>query len=222
MSDWRAIPLDRVNWRITASSRNAMVLFSHSTPPRDPKYPAGHEWAGMTLGDLADMGERKWWRTANVGVKAVAAIKELIDRAGAGEDVTIRIDGDSYQPQPWPREPLTKEDGVMSDRDKIIEAMARAIYETPDDYKTPWSEIVERYPATYRDCRMQAEAALAALHASGLPVETVETLSEHIGALLRILEDSPPQNDADIKRVLQIATAFGERCWAEATKETEG
>ena len=54
-----------------------------------------------------------------------------------------------------------------------------------------------------------------------VPVETVETLSEHIGALLRILEDSPPQNDADIKRVLQIATAFGERCWAEATKETE-
>ena len=103
MSDWRAIQLDRVNWRITASSRNAMVLFAHSKPPRDPKYPDGHEWAGMTLGELADMGERKWWRTANVGVKAVAAIKELIDRAAAGEDVTVGIDGDSYQPQPWPR-----------------------------------------------------------------------------------------------------------------------
>jgi hypothetical protein len=109
MSDWRTIPLDRVNWRITASSRNAMVLFAHSTPPRDPKYPAGHEWAGMTLGELADMGERKWWRTTNVGVKAVAAIKELIDRAAAGEDVTVGIDGDSYQPQPWPRKPPAKE-----------------------------------------------------------------------------------------------------------------
>ena len=105
---WRSIPLDRVNWRIAASSRNAMVLFAHSVPPRDPKYPAGHEWAGMTLGELADLGERKWWRTTNVGVKAVAAIKELIDRAAAGEDVTIGIDGDSYVPQPWPRESGSK------------------------------------------------------------------------------------------------------------------
>ena len=39
---WRSIPLDRVNWRIAATSRNAMVLFAHSVPPRDPKYPAGH------------------------------------------------------------------------------------------------------------------------------------------------------------------------------------
>ena len=108
MSDeqpWRLIPLDRVNWRITASPRNALVLFAHSKPPRDPAWPEGHAWAGMTLGQLADLGERKWWRTTNVGVKAVAAIKELIDRAAAGEDVTVGIDGDSYQPQPWPSEP---------------------------------------------------------------------------------------------------------------------
>ena len=105
---WRTTPLDRVNWRITASSRNAMVLFAHSVPPRDPKYPDGHEWAGMTLGELADLGERKWARATNVGVKAVAAIKEMIDRAASGEDVTVGIDGDSYQPQPWPREPGSK------------------------------------------------------------------------------------------------------------------
>ena len=39
MSDeqpWRSIPLDRVNWRLAASSRNAMVLFAHSVPPHDP------------------------------------------------------------------------------------------------------------------------------------------------------------------------------------------
>ena len=108
MSDeqpWRSIPLDRVNWRLAASSRNAMVLFAHSVPPHDPTYSESHEWAGMTLGELANLGERKWSRTLNVGVKAVAAIKELIDRAAAGEDVTIGIDGDSYQPQPWPRQP---------------------------------------------------------------------------------------------------------------------
>ena len=94
-------------------------------------------------------------------------------------------------------------------RDKIIEAMAAAICGPG----TPCEA-----------CRNSAEHALSALHAKGLavvPVETAETLSEHIGALLRILEDSPPQSDADVKRVLQIATALGERCWAEAAKETE-
>ena len=106
---WRSIPLDRVNWRLAASSRNAMVLFAHSVPPRDPKYPSGHEWAGMTLGELADLGERKWWRTTNVGVKAVAAIKELIDRAAAGENVLLTGSGaHSYVPQPWPRQPGSK------------------------------------------------------------------------------------------------------------------
>jgi hypothetical protein len=103
---WREISLDRVNWRITASSRNAMVLFGHSVPPRDPKWPADHEWAGMTLGQLADLGERKWSRATNVGVKAVAAIKEMIDRAAVGEDVTVGVDGDDIGPymlQPWPR-----------------------------------------------------------------------------------------------------------------------
>ena len=105
-ADWRSIPLDRVNWRIAATSRNAMVLFAHSVPPRDPKWPEGHEWAGKTLGQLADLGERRWAGTLNVGVKAVAAIKELIDRAAAGEDVTAGVDGDDigpYRPQPWPR-----------------------------------------------------------------------------------------------------------------------
>ena len=29
----------------------------------------------------------------------------IVDRAAAGEDVTVGIDGDSYQPQPWPRQP---------------------------------------------------------------------------------------------------------------------
>jgi predicted Fe-Mo cluster-binding NifX family protein len=97
----------------------------------------------------------------------------------------------------------------MSDRAKIIEAMAAAICGPG---------------TTCEACRNSAERALLALQAKGLavvPVETAETLSEHIGALLRILEDSPPQSDADVKRVLQIATAFGERCWAEASKETE-
>lgn len=109
----------------------------------------------------------------------------------------------------------------MSDRDKIIEVLARALvrrrieFNHMDETKGRDPDWLQRAEdSTWEYFKTDAEVVCAALDATNLavvPVETVETLSEHIGALLRILEDSPPQNDADIKRVLQIATAFGER-----------
>ena len=51
-----------------------------------------------------DMGEREWLRATGVGVVAVRVIKEIIDRAAAGENVTTARTGThSYVPQPWPR-----------------------------------------------------------------------------------------------------------------------
>lgn len=111
MSDWRAIPLIEVNWSITDCTGHVCnTLFNHSRPPHDPKFPQGHEWAGLTLGDLADMGEREWLRAAGVGPAAVATIKEVIDRAAAGGNVKRNDTGKRpYTPQPWPRKPPTKE-----------------------------------------------------------------------------------------------------------------
>lgn len=91
-------------------------------------------------------------------------------------------------------------------RAEIIETMARAIWDATDS-------------ATNAECRRAASAALTALEASGMavvPRKQVETLDEHIGALLRIFEASPVPSEADAERVLQIATAFGERCLAAA------
>ena len=102
---WRSIPLIEIDWGITGCTGHIRsTLFNHSREPHDPRWPQGHQWAGLTLGELADMGEREWLRATFVGVLTVGVIKELIDRAAAGEDVTVGIDGDSYQPQPWPRQ----------------------------------------------------------------------------------------------------------------------
>ena len=110
MSDeqpWRSIPLIDVDWGITGCTGHIRsTLFSHSNPPRDPAWPQGHEWVGKTLGDLAEMGEREWLRAPGVGVVAVRVIKEIIDRAAAGENVLLTGPGaPAYLPQPWPRQP---------------------------------------------------------------------------------------------------------------------
>lgn len=102
---WRGIPLEEVDWKLTGCTGHVgSTLFNHSRPPHDPRWPQGHEWVGLTLGDLADMGERKWLRATGVGAVAVLVIKEIIDRAAAGERVTTAEAGlHSYVPQPWPR-----------------------------------------------------------------------------------------------------------------------
>ena len=102
---WREIPLLDVDWDITGCTGHvSSTLFNQSCPARDPLFQESHEWAGLTLGSLADMGERQWLRTTGVGVVAVRAIKEIIDRAAAGESVTKQGTGaHSYTPQPWPK-----------------------------------------------------------------------------------------------------------------------
>jgi len=107
---WREIPLVDINWKLTGCTGHvASHLYSHSREPHDPRWPQGHQWAGWTLGELADMGEREWVRASGIGTVAVAVIKEVIDRAAAGEDVTkAGTEAHSYQPQPWPRESGSK------------------------------------------------------------------------------------------------------------------
>ena len=105
MTEWREIPLVDIDWDLTGCSGHvANNLGNHSREPHDPRWPQGHQWAGQTLGDLADMGEREWLRASGIGKVAVTIIKEVIDRAAAGENVTKPEPGaHSYVPQPWPR-----------------------------------------------------------------------------------------------------------------------
>ena len=105
----------------------------------------------------------------------------------------------------------------MSDRATIIEVMARAM-DTPAG---------QEYMPAMREFAARALSALEAARMAVVPVEDVrrmrEALDRDIGALLRIYEDAPV-DAADVARIKEIATAFGERCWseAEASKETEG
>lgn len=112
MTDWRAIPLDQIDWFSNTVGRTRLVPFilcRLSRKTGDGPYEAG-EWDGWTLGQLADAGENRWIRSAGVGRIGVLIIMEIIDRAAAGEDVTVKDAGThSYVPQPWPRKPPAKE-----------------------------------------------------------------------------------------------------------------
>lgn len=95
----------------------------------------------------------------------------------------------------------------MTDRDKAIEVVAEAIWQaqsiraTDKPRREDWAVQSEK---TKDEWRFLAHASLTAyeshLRAKGLavvPVGTVDTLDDHIVALLRILEDAPYSGKAD-------------------------
>lgn len=107
-ASWREIPLEQIDWDIPSVGKTrgpAHVLFRHCVKTGDGPHEIG-DWHGWTLGKLADVGEFKWARSSGVGRVGVLIIKEIIDRAAAGENVTMNDHGaHSYVPQPWPRTP---------------------------------------------------------------------------------------------------------------------
>ena len=105
---WRGIPLEQVDWdipRVIKTRASAQVLFRHCNKVGDGPFQQG-DWHGWTLGQLADAGEPNWVRRSGIGRVGVLIIKEIIDRAAAGENVKINEAGaHPYVPQPWPRTP---------------------------------------------------------------------------------------------------------------------
>ncbi len=112
-------------------------------------------------------------------------------------------------------------------RDEIVEVMANRRVDgylllSCDHPQCSCDHECERRDRAMEREREEAALDLAALEAKGLvvPREKVETMDEHIGALLRIFEGSPVANEADAERVLQIAAAFGQRCLDAALPES--
>lgn len=94
MGKWRGIPARDVEWRIGTdrgrpTARNLYRLCSdrHSG-----------EWADLTLGQLADMGEINWLRTPTIGPHTVEVIKSVIDMAAEGKCVLRNPDPQPYVP----------------------------------------------------------------------------------------------------------------------------
>ena len=112
--DWRNIPCSLVDWHCLSSINRRTALLIERQCSEPTKYTREHypeeaegRWTSLTLGELADRGE-KWWvrRGERIGKACVDAIKSMIDHAAAGYE--IRKDHHStqaYQPRPIPAPP---------------------------------------------------------------------------------------------------------------------
>lgn len=108
--DWRTIRCADVQWDLIPGTRRAVTrrLAIQCSPPTEyvrKHEPDAERWDDLTLGQLADRGERWWIRHGDhFGTIAVEVIKTIIDAAAAGYDVTRMKDAyvpKSYEPRPW-------------------------------------------------------------------------------------------------------------------------
>jgi hypothetical protein len=89
MIEWRTIPAPAIEWPDNPISKNAgykiewLCFAPLSTSEYDARYGRG-AWHTVTLGDIADFGERRWDRMQGVGPKGVEVIKWIIDEAAQG------------------------------------------------------------------------------------------------------------------------------------------
>lgn len=94
VATWRDIPCADLDWigLNDHSYRAARAVDRLCRTEWDP-------WGSLSLGELADMGERRWRHHPGIGDKAVLVIKRTIDLAAEGEMVTAKAAAaDAYIP----------------------------------------------------------------------------------------------------------------------------
>lgn len=88
MASWRDIPASDVQWGDNPISRRAGMAVSRLCRKWGRSEPVSEfstgAWSGLTLGQIADLGERHWLRMSDVGATAVEVIKWVIDEAAEG------------------------------------------------------------------------------------------------------------------------------------------
>ena len=90
MADWREIPLCEIDWRRVIGRGHVagkLTWLCYESKNYRNRMASRGEWADMTLGELANMGERWWQRFSGIGEVATECIKDVIDRAAEGEDL---------------------------------------------------------------------------------------------------------------------------------------
>ena len=101
-NDWRQIKCRDVQWASVpgVSVRVTYSLYRQcSSHEHDTENEAERKWAFLTLGELADRGERRWHQDLqNAGPVTIEAIKLAIDYAAAGYEITRMPD--AYVPRP--------------------------------------------------------------------------------------------------------------------------
>ena len=97
MKSWREIPVSKIEWSVNPISSRAGGWVDWMCSDRWKTSQWKHErdrtpqpgqrgyWCDMTLGQLADAGQR-WWRRngANIGPMAMDVIRWVIDEAAEG------------------------------------------------------------------------------------------------------------------------------------------
>lgn len=89
MSEWRDIRADAIAWdrnpiSVLAGHKCRMmcnaIFLNHQVGSQYRNRDCGG-WSDLTLGQIADLGEREWLRCTNIGPTAVKVIKWIIDAA---------------------------------------------------------------------------------------------------------------------------------------------
>lgn len=110
MSDWRSIMATDVDWTANPISLRAgykvrMMCSPIYHGPNGKAWSATScgAWSDLTLGQVADLGERHWRRCSNIGNLGVKVIKWGIDAAAEGRCPMLLASGapaaDAYVPQ---------------------------------------------------------------------------------------------------------------------------
>jgi len=90
--NWRTIRMDEIDWRAVQSmpeigghAGGALRRLSVGYPSvaAEPYWPGC--WQNLTLGDVADLGERDLLRHSGFGKKTLAALRRVIDMAASGK-----------------------------------------------------------------------------------------------------------------------------------------
>lgn len=100
-TDWRSIKCATIQWHsVPGISRRIAWMLLRQCRPATQYDPEGCErWHDLTLGQLADMGERAWRSSGyGFGPTTLEGIKLAIDHAAAGVDITRPAD--AYKPRP--------------------------------------------------------------------------------------------------------------------------
>jgi len=99
MSEWRSINLSEVVWdTVKGRCRASLELARQSRPSRIDE--SDVRWSQMTLGDLANIGEKAWRNVPGIGNTAVSLIKDTIDAAANGVVIIKQaVAQDAYVPR---------------------------------------------------------------------------------------------------------------------------
>jgi len=106
MENWREIKAAVVDWEINPISKRGggyVRMMCSEMFWCELSHPTScGAWSNLTLGCIADLGEKHWLRCRNIGPKVVMVIKWILDESASGRCPFLGAKGmkasDAYEP----------------------------------------------------------------------------------------------------------------------------